>query len=122
MRGTLERFADAADQIVPKEEFRKNRHQLLLLLLGGAVIITALSFFNIVVLHSNQETVQRIRDCTEPQGRCYQQNQERIAALVRQIIEADEKGTKTIECILLIDPAQRTASNVARCQNGRPGG
>lgn len=63
-----------------------------------------------------------IEDCINPEGECFKRNTLASRERNRATLEALDAGQRTVECLLLIEPGQRTEESKFRCrQEAREG-
>lgn len=78
-------MADIHEEVAVKAA-RLEFVQLVLLVLGAITMVVTLAF--VVLTHqASLDQRERLLDCTEPGGECYQQSQERTAEAVKLLAE-----------------------------------
>lgn len=61
--------------------------------------------FMIVLVSSNRLIINRISDCSEPSGKCYQLNQRRTAGAVDTVVEKQTRNNVVIaSCLATAKP------------------
>lgn len=83
---------EARHQIVRTTRRAASLQVALLTLVGLAVVMSSVTAA--VVALGNRQANQRIRDCSEPEGRCYQQTQKVTAAAVQSILDYVDAAMK----------------------------
>lgn len=65
---------------------RARRLEFAIVVLAGIAVVFA-SLFAVLVGAGNRQIVERIKDCSEPTGKCYRANQQATAKAVQSILD-----------------------------------
>lgn len=119
LRGAVEALGETAAQLAPGAALQaeiESRRRERKWAVAGAVVLALVFAIHAIESRTSQATLDRLEDCTTPGGDCYRDlTGDRSGVDVDAAVERILGGLDGIRCLLLIEPADRTPTNIAPC-------